>query len=111
MSAPRIELVYFAGCPNVEAARDAMREALAEAGLGAEWQEWDRNDPGSPDRVRNYGSPTVLVDGHDVDPASSDADCCRVYADTNGLRRAPDPQCIRSAIAAALGYKEEGESS
>lgn len=110
MNALCIELVYFAGCPNVEAARDAMREAIGDAGLDIEWREWDRNDPGAPGRVRGYGSPTVLVNGCDVDPAETPgADCCRVYTDGSGLRRAPDPQRIRSAITAACANGKEGE--
>jgi len=109
MNALHIELVYFAGCPNVEAAREALRKALSDAGLDIEWREWDSNDPGVPRRLRAYGSPTVLVNGCDVDPSSADAECCRVYMDGSGLRRAPDPQRIHSAIKAAFS-NEEGES-
>ena len=111
MNAPRIELIYFTGCPNVEAARDALRQALSHVGLVADWQEWERSDPDSPERIRGYGSPTVLVNGHDVDPSSSDPECCRIYEDDSGLRRTPDPQRIRSAIAEAISTEEEGESS
>lgn len=66
MDRPVIELVYFAGCPHVEAARTALRAALEVAGLPAAWREWDQAQPGVPERVMGYGSPTVLVDGMDI---------------------------------------------
>ena len=38
MEAPLIELVYFTGCPHVDAARAALRTALNAAGLPAQWR-------------------------------------------------------------------------
>ena len=74
-----VELIYDAQCPNVEAARSRLREAFRAAGLPVSWQEWDRNDPGSPDRVRRFGSPTILVNGLDVALASpGEANSCRI---------------------------------
>ena len=63
---PWIELVYFAGCPHVESARTCLRAALAEAGLPAQWTEWDQLDPATPSRVQGFGSPTILIGGFDV---------------------------------------------
>lgn len=98
MSRPRIEVVYFTGCPHVDAARAAVRGALAEAGLEARWREWNRDDPRTPAALRGYGSPTVLVDGRDVDPAPADANCCRLYADGENWRSAPSVAMIRAAL-------------
>ena len=64
--AATIELVYFDGCPNVDAARENLAEVLGTLGLGHDWREWDLEDEDTPDRVRRYGSPTVLVNGADV---------------------------------------------
>lgn len=75
---PRIELVYFTGCPNVEDARSNIKEALSARGLPLEWDEWDQVEDNTPDRVKQYGSPTVLVDDRDVtgtEPAGAMA-CC-----------------------------------
>ncbi len=57
-----IELIHFKGCPNVGATRENLLEALGTH----EWTEWDLEAPDAPDRVRRYGSPTVLVNGVDV---------------------------------------------
>lgn len=97
---PRIELVYFPGCPNVEAARTAIREALVAASMPADWREWNRDDDATPEVLRRYGSPTVLVNGTDVAPASSDGTCCRIYAGQGGMLPAPSVESIRSALEA-----------
>jgi hypothetical protein len=63
---PLIELVYFSGCPHVDAARAALRIALEGLGLPPQWQEWDQAHPGTPTYLQDHGSPTVLVGGKDV---------------------------------------------
>lgn len=98
---PQIELIYDADCPNVEAARSLLRRALEQDGQPADWQEWDRADPAAPVHVRQYGSPTILVDGRDVagTSPSDGADCCRVYRCPDGvLHGVPDI----GAVAASL---------
>jgi hypothetical protein len=67
---PLIELVYFSGCPRVDAARAALRTALEGVGLPAEWQEWDQARSETPARLQGHASPTVLVGGKDVTGAA-----------------------------------------
>lgn len=101
---PKIELIIDAGCPNVEAARGVLREALVEAGIEAEWTEWDRESDGSPAYAREYGSPTILVDGIDVSGqgSQSDANCCRVYVAADGaFRGVPGREAVLSALQPA----------
>lgn len=101
--APGVELIFDADCPNVPETRAAMRRVLAAAGLDATWREWDRADAESPDYVRGYGSPTVLVNGRDVAGLGpSDAPNCRLYKDTQGTNRGvPPDELILSALRAA----------
>ena len=61
-----LELVYFQGCPSVDAARAAIRGALEALGLPLSWQEWDLDDPHLPTQLQAFPSPTVLVRGRDV---------------------------------------------
>ena len=63
---PKVELVYFEGCPHAQVARDVLAAALSEIGLPEEWTEWDLADPDTPECVRRFGSPTVLVNELDV---------------------------------------------
>lgn len=62
----RVGLVYFEGCPHVAEARREIGHALRQCGLPPTWQEWDSTSPDTPESLRGYGSPTVLVDGNDV---------------------------------------------
>ena len=78
---PRVELIYDKDCPNIQGARAALLQGFVEAGLQPSWTEWDRKSAESPPHVRQYGSPTILVDGRDVagaEPADR-SDACRVY--------------------------------
>lgn len=108
---PNVELIYDADCPNAQEARQQLRRAFEKAGQSAKWQEWDRGDPSSPDHARQYGSPTILVDGKDVAGASPSAraDCCRVYnSERNGLQGVPPIDAITSALQNAANNDATG---
>ncbi len=79
MKTPRIELVYFEGCPNASQARDNLREAVDASDEGLTWSEWDLMAESTPPDFRRFGSPTVLVNGEDVtgENVSSEAMACR----------------------------------
>lgn len=98
---PRVELIYDADCPNIDAARSALLRGMAEAGLPPAWTEWDRRAPASPPHARHYGSPTILVDGRDVAGAEPGpgADACRVYEhEPGGLNGVPPVERIAAAL-------------
>ena len=63
---PRVELVYFEGCPHADEARRRLARALSSAGFNASWDEWDTTLPATPEHYRRFGSPTVLINGADV---------------------------------------------
>jgi hypothetical protein len=52
----RVELRAVPGCPNLDAARDLLLDCLGEAGLPAQFVE----------RIGDYPSPSIVVDGVDV---------------------------------------------
>lgn len=62
----QIHLLYFNGCPNVEAARRNLREALIRAGRPPAWEETDVRSGDAPPAWKGFPSPTVLVGGRDV---------------------------------------------
>lgn len=90
----RVELLYDDDCPNVAAARAALRRAFQEGKTAPEWIE-------SSARTRGFGSPTILVDGVDVaGERSGAAPACRVYADVNGrLSGVPPVEQITTALS------------
>lgn len=97
----RVELIFMRDCPNVDDARARLERAFAELGAPSQWQEWDRDDPASPQYASAYGSPTILVDGKDVANAlpSEAANCCRLYRDAEGrFQGVPSVEQIASAL-------------
>ncbi len=91
----RIDLVYFEGCPHAEAARQRLREALASLGSSVQWDEWDTQDTATPAHLRGYSSPSVLVNGADVErkAPTSGAGCA--------VGGGPSVQTLRGALIAA----------
>ena len=97
----QVELIYDLDCPNKEQARTNLQRAFSEAGIPAEWTEWDRGDLSSPSHVQLYGSPTILVDGEDVagEKPSEEVSSCRLYVDSNGeYGGAPSVEAILKAL-------------
>lgn len=94
-----VDLVYAPDCPNVSLARTNLLLAFARARVKPKWSEYRIGDPEAPAHTRGYGSPTILVDGRDVDglPADSE-DCCRVYEGTTGRAHAPPVEQIAAAL-------------
>lgn len=45
-----IELIYDSDCPNIEEARENLRRALSGLNLAAQWTEWNRGQPDTPQR-------------------------------------------------------------
>jgi hypothetical protein len=101
-----IELVYDDDCPNIEIARQSIRDALGQIGIAQVWKEWDRKDPDLPLDYAHVGSPSVFVNGIDVGCSGgtiqqADANCCRVYASAAGsISGYPSPDLILNTIAA-----------
>lgn len=83
----KIELIYEKTCPNINAAREQLLKALYKADMVLHWNEWEISDNETPDYARNYGSPTILVNGIDVagEKPVENAICCRLYTDENGF--------------------------
>ena len=90
---PNIELIYFDSCPNAQPARENLRRALEEAGLPPTWQEWEQGDSGAPEHVKQYGSPTILIDGRDVTGVGAGVAAAACRADG-----APSADVIRAAL-------------
>jgi hypothetical protein len=106
-SPPRVELLWFADCPNHEAARQSVRAILSEVAPEAEFADLDASDPTVAALLLFPGSPTVRVNGVDVEPGFADpgdyAPRCRLYRVDGRLARTPDPRWIRNAVVVAAG--------
>jgi hypothetical protein len=103
----KIELLYFDGCPNHEALLPRLREILGQSGVPAEIDLRRITDEEAAQRERFLGSPTVRVDGHDIEP---DAELrtdygmkCRLYRTAGGLSGQPPRQWLQAALDHAAG--------
>lgn len=97
----RVELIYDPDCPNVEATRKALRQALAQSKQSVSWREWIRGAEESPPYTSGFASPTILVDGKDIEgtKAPSHASSCRLYAcPRGGFQGAPPAETILRAV-------------
>src|SRR3954468_22920095 len=100
-----IELLYFDGCPSHEAFLPRLRELLARAGVDAPVAERRVESDTDAQRERFLGSPTLRVDGVDVEPAVGErADYglkCRLYRTDEGLWGAPCDEWVLGALQRA----------
>jgi hypothetical protein len=89
----RIELLYWDGCPSHPEAEALLREVLRARGLDTEIDRREVTSQEQAESERFPGSPTIRVDGRDVDPAGAGARpalTCRIYALPDG-RVSPVP--------------------
>ena len=109
--APVIEIVMDRDCPNVAQCRTALRTALEKTQLPLSWREWDRSAADTPAAYRQFGSPTILIDGRDVagvpEAAAPSGNSCRIYVDGEGggLRGVPSVRSIVDALRAYPGVR------
>ncbi len=102
---PVAEVLYLPGCPNHAGAVALVNRVRAELKLDVEVRVREISDPRAASRARFLGSPTIRVDGRDVEPGvevrTDYALACRVYRTGGTLARQPDEQWVRDALARA----------
>jgi|SRR5687768_2633417 len=96
-----IEILYFEGCPNADPAFARVREVVRAMGLEAEILEIVVEDEADALRRRFLGSPSVRVDGVDIEPAARGRTdytmTCRLYESGAEVPR----DLLAAALAAA----------
>ena len=101
----KVEVFYFEGCPNHRPAVERVKSVLKQQGIAAELAEIEVCDAEAAKVVGFLGSPTIRVDGLDIDPASRDSTetgfACRYYA--GGI---PSDDMIRAALCEAQKQKQ-----
>lgn len=110
---PSIEVLYFEGCPNHEALLPHLRALLAEYDISAPVTSIRIEHDDDAQAHRFLGSPTVRIDGRDVEPAAAerqfldaqDVDSggpyglqCRLYSTPDGITGTPRDQWILDAL-------------
>lgn len=100
----KIELFYFDGCPSYIQARENLKTALSLQQITDEVELIHVADAGGAQAMRFIGSPTIRIDGIDVEGPDADAHGyaygCRVYAGDSGTVGWPSVEQIRQALQA-----------
>ena len=103
MSRPRVEILFFDGCPNHEATRALVERVAAELHVDPEIDLVRVTGAEAASQLRFLGSPTVRVDGRDIEPGADERGdfvfSCRVYRTELGLAGQPPDRWIREALA------------
>ena len=85
----RVEVLVFEGCPHAEAAILLARAVAERLGPGIRVERVDVDTPERAAEVAFPGSPSIRVNGADVEGRKGAAGrlCCRTYEDGAGLPR------------------------
>ena len=101
----KIELLYFDGCPSQEAFWPRLKELLARSGVKDEVEPRRVETPEAAEAERFLGSPTLRIDGADVDPGASDRTDygfkCRLYRSEAGTAPTPPDEWVLAAFERA----------
>lgn len=98
----KIEVLYFDGCPNHKPAVERVQQVLAEEGLSAEVLEVNVSDLSSAKEIGFLGSPSIRVNGLDVEPEARRARAygmmCRTYPVNDRREGLPSREMLRQAL-------------
>jgi hypothetical protein len=98
----KIEILYFEGCANHRPVIERVQRILCDESISAEISEIEIRDEIAAQAAGFVGSPTIRVNGHDIDPDSHASKysgfACRYYP--GGL---PPEEMIRAALREAQG--------
>lgn len=100
-----VELLYFDGCPGRANALRLVQQVLSEERAPAQIREINVRSEEEARAYRFIGSPTVRVDGKDVDPRAERVRDfgrrCRLYLIDGSLSGIPSRAMIRRAVREA----------
>ncbi len=103
----KVEILYFRDCPHYLATVNAVRETLEQEGVLAEIAAVEVRDSTSAQQLRFLGSPSIRINGADIELAARDSRefglSCRTYAAHGGCAGTPPQEWIRAAVREAKG--------
>lgn len=105
MSPIEVIFLYYEDCPSHEQALERLRAVMQQEGMQAEVKVIKVETEEAAQRLRFVGSPTILVNGQDIDSPSAGAHyglTCRAYRLENGrISPMPSVNMIRRALRKA----------
>ena len=108
----KVQLFYFDGCPNHSPALERLGQILRQEGLPGHVEEINVTSPEQAQALAFLGSPTIKINGVDVEPAArasqAYAIACRTYRNAGKQEGLPAEEMIRAALREALGQPAGG---
>jgi hypothetical protein len=105
MGTKKVDVLFFEGCPNLELALERVRKAIQDADVPADLRIVRVESEDDAKRQRFLGSPTVRVDGVDVERSACDRDDfglqCRLYSVAGRYQGTPPVDWIADALRGA----------
>lgn len=94
-----VALLYFDGCPSWQTADERLKSLADELGFDLRYRRIET--PEAAEAWSFRGSPTILVDGHDVFAAGDEPVglSCRIYQTPDGPAGAPTVEQLRAALS------------
>jgi hypothetical protein len=97
-----VTLLWFNDCPGHESARQIVADIVGRVAPDATIEDVDASSVAVAVALRFPGSPTVRVDGVDIEPGFVDpgdyTPRCRLYRTATGLTGLPDPRWLEEAL-------------
>lgn len=107
----KAELFYFDDCPSYRQAEANLKEALRSEGLPETVEMVEVTSEEDAQRKRFIGSPTIRIDGVDLEGPEADAKGygygCRVYSSHGGFAGWPSVERMRQALR---GFQRNSQS-
>ena len=98
-----IEILYFAGCPNFRPAVDLAERVVADLGVDARIHQVEIDSADEAVRRRFLGSPSIHVNGRDIEPGAGRrtdfAVSCRLYGESGIPSRGHLESAVKANVA------------
>lgn len=110
----QIEVLYFDGCPSTDAFLARLRDLLTQLGATDRLELRRVETIGDAERERFLGSPSVRVDGYDIEPGADERTDygvkCRLYRTVSGMQGWPPTDWVLAALGLAVFSGERSGS-
>jgi hypothetical protein len=100
----RVSFLYYEECPSHERALEHLREVMDEEAIPGEVEVFEVETEEKARELRFVGSPTIRVEGQDIDPPGDAryALACRAYRlEDDRISPLPSKEMIRRALRSA----------
>jgi hypothetical protein len=100
-----VSFLYYEDCPSHDLALERLRVVMAEEGISGEVEVFNVETEEQARQLRFVGSPTIRIDGQDIEPPTDPryALTCRAYRlEDDRISPLPSKDMIRRALRSSV---------